>query len=42
MMFYNYYYDYDKSFIFGLSDSKIFDDGKLKIMFYYNCYKNIV
>ncbi|AEP85699.1 pectate lyase [Bacillus spizizenii] len=41
-MSYNYYHDHDKSSIFGSSDSKTSDDGKLKITLHHNHYKNIV
>ncbi|MBY4605785.1 MULTISPECIES: pectate lyase family protein [Bacillus] len=41
-MSYNYYHDHDKSSIFGSSDSKTSDDGKLKITLHHNRYKNIV
>lgn len=38
-MSYNYYHDHDKSSIFGSSDSKTSDDGKLKITLHHNHYK---
>ncbi|MEC1529565.1 pectate lyase [Bacillus spizizenii] len=41
-MSYNYYHDHDKSSIFGSSDSKTSDDGKLKITLHHNRYKNVV
>ncbi|WP_316274935.1 pectate lyase [Bacillus halotolerans] len=41
-MSYNFYHDHDKSSIFGSSDSKTSDDGKLKITLHHNRYKNIV
>ncbi|KAF1679059.1 MULTISPECIES: pectate lyase family protein [Bacillus] len=41
-MSYNDYHDHDKSSIFGSSDSKTSDDGKLKITLHHNRYKNIV
>ncbi|MEC1435162.1 pectate lyase [Bacillus spizizenii] len=41
-MSYNYYHDHDKSSIFGSSDSKTSDEGKLKITLHHNHYKNIV
>ncbi|MCY8451435.1 pectate lyase [Bacillus spizizenii] len=41
-MSFNYYHDHDKSSIFGSSDSKTSDDGKLKITLHHNRYKNVV